>query len=301
MKITVGAGLPAPMAAKWTCSSRAVRGVRRCVIGELRPAARGQWSQELRGARVVLADAAGGVHDEDAVLHVADHELVDLREVRQVDLALLGDLLAGARVTREPRGEARGGEECGAGEARLHEILRPRVEAPRLEGLLQQHRERRHRRVEVREPPARDEAGRGEAHQQDHAQAAAHAAARVHQHHDGDHVDDDARGHLEHEARLAQARRHQQQHRHDRVGGHRGHDRRGRDDAQVEEAVQEHEGARHEDREHYTVGGEDRQRAPRSVVGLDDQPRARRELALGRDEGIGHRAHAGPQRGLSWQ
>jgi hypothetical protein len=83
------------------------------------------------------------VHHEDSVLHVADHELVDLGEVGEVDLALLGDLLARARVSRELRREARGREERRAGEPRLHEVLHHRVVAPHLERLLEEHRERR--------------------------------------------------------------------------------------------------------------------------------------------------------------
>jgi hypothetical protein len=85
----------------------------------------GQRAQELRRARVVLADAPVAVDHEDAVLHVADHDLVDLREVGEVDLALLGDLLAGARVARERGGEAGGREERARRDARLQEFLRP--------------------------------------------------------------------------------------------------------------------------------------------------------------------------------
>jgi hypothetical protein len=59
----------------------------------------------------VLADAALAVDHEDAVLHVADHELVDLREVGEVDLARLGDLLAGARIAGEREARPAVGEE----------------------------------------------------------------------------------------------------------------------------------------------------------------------------------------------
>jgi hypothetical protein len=175
-----------------------------------RPAALRQHAEELRRARVVLADAPVAVDHEDAVLHVADHDLVDLRQVGEVDSALRRDLLAGARVARERGGEARGGEEGTRGNPGLHELLRDRVVLPELEGLLEQHRERGGGGVEVGEAAARDEARRGERDQQHHAEPRAHAAARVHQHHDRDHVEEDAAGHLQREAGLAQPRRDEQ-------------------------------------------------------------------------------------------
>ncbi len=271
------------------------------ILLQRRPPPHRHRSEELGGARIGLADAALPVDHEHAVLHVADDELVDLRQVGEVDLALLGDLLAGSRVACERRSESRGGEERRRRDARLHEVLQARVEAPHLEGLLEQHRERGDGGMEESEPATRDETGRGERHQQDHAQARAHAAARVHQHHDRDDVDDDARGHLQHQVGLAQPRRHEQHQRGDRIGHQRRRDRAGIHAAEVEEAVKEDEGEADEGGQHHAVEAEDRERAPRRGVRLGDQLHAPARGGGDRDR-VGGGAHAGPvQRGLSLQ
>ena len=259
----------------------------------------GRVLRERRLARE-LADAALRVDHEDAVLHVANDELVDLREVVEVEAAFLGDLGAGARVARERRGERGGREERGAGDSRLHEVVRHRVQAPHLECLLEKHRERRDRRVEEREPAAGDERGRRERHEQQHGKAALHAAARVHEHDDRDHVDADPRRHLQRDAGLVQPRRGEQHQRDDRVDDERRHHRARGDDAEVEDAVEEREGDADEGREDHAIDAEDRERVPRGGVGLGERPRARRLRRIGHQHLFGGGAHFVPtQRGLS--
>ena len=57
--------------------------------------------EDFHGAAVDLADHAALVHHQHAVLHVLDHELVDLRHVGEIDFALRRELLARLRVARE--------------------------------------------------------------------------------------------------------------------------------------------------------------------------------------------------------
>jgi len=138
-----------------------LRGEGRRVLRQRHLAACRQRPEEALGARVELADNATPVHHQHAILHVADHELVHLLQVGEVDLPLRREPLArhgvlGERV-REPRDrEIRAGQQPG-----LNVLGVGGFELERLVGMLEQHADAGERGEEEREPPAADQARAG--------------------------------------------------------------------------------------------------------------------------------------------
>ncbi len=78
--------------------------------------------QQLRGRFVDEADVVALVDDEDAFAQVLHDELVQLVEVREVDLALLGQRLAIPQSCCERDGEQRDGEQAGTGQSGDQEV-----------------------------------------------------------------------------------------------------------------------------------------------------------------------------------
>ena len=64
------------------------------------------------GLRVAIANDADFVDDEHAIIHVANDQLIDLLEIREIDPALHGELFTGAVEVAEQHPET-GDDEIG--------------------------------------------------------------------------------------------------------------------------------------------------------------------------------------------
>ena len=217
----VGAGVEQPQS-DVAAAQRDIRAQRRAaVLGPAAPAGREFRQQRLDvladqalgvqqqlRLRVVLHDAAVAVEHEDAIVHVALHELVDAHLRGELAAALGGKALVRRDAAREParhtaRGKGAHGEHPG-----LYEARDRRVMAEHPVGLLEEKRDRGKRRVEEAQAPRRHDRRADERHDEHHAQAASHAAARVHEKRNGEHVDAGVHRelHVEVAAHLAQHR-----------------------------------------------------------------------------------------------
>ena len=130
---------------------------------------------------VMLADHAAFIDDDKTVLHVANDELVDLRQVGQIDAARFGNLLGTARIFGEREAQARNREVAAGQQTALEKIGARGLRAQELPGLLKQDRQCRQRGVKKRQPSARHQSGRSQTDEQQQSNAAFHATGSMHQ------------------------------------------------------------------------------------------------------------------------
>ena len=132
----------------------------------------------------MLDDAAVAVEHHDAVVHVLDHELIDASLGGEAAAALASERLVRRHALREPARHADGGEAADGEQARLQEVGRRRIVRQHPVTLLEQQRDRGERGVQPGEAPRRHDGRAGQRDHEHHAQAAADAPARVHEHRD---------------------------------------------------------------------------------------------------------------------
>src|SRR5450631_1387167 len=96
---------------------------RRAELGQAHAAAHAaEAAEQASYLRVMAADHAVEVDDQDAVLHVLDDQAVDLLEIGDVDAALRGQVLAGLGIATERERDADGGEIAEADESCLQDL-----------------------------------------------------------------------------------------------------------------------------------------------------------------------------------
>ena len=145
---------------------------------------------------VVLPDHAALIDDDKTVLHVADDELVDLRQIGQVHTARFGDLFGTARVLGKCKTQTGNDKIAARKQSTLEKIRCGRLGVQKLPGLLEQDRQRRHRRVKKCMAPSRHQTGRCETNKQQQTNTAFHTPRGVHQHRHRDYIEDNLPGEM---------------------------------------------------------------------------------------------------------
>jgi hypothetical protein len=160
---------------------------RRRAVAQRHHAAATHAADHAFGRGVDLAHDARAVDHDHAVLHVLDHQLVDLRHVGKVDLALSRQPLAGHRADRQGMRKP-GGREIGNREQPGLRILGAAFgKTQHFVGVLEQHRNGRDGGKKKGQLAAGHQPCGGQRRQQQQAEAAGQSAAGVHQqHHESD-------------------------------------------------------------------------------------------------------------------
>jgi hypothetical protein len=118
------------------------------------------------------------------VLHIGENELVHALLGAQRTAALTGERFVCDHELRQPAGHSGSGEVPNREQPGLQEVAGRRIEHQHPVALFDQHGDGGERSVKVGEPSWRDERGPGQRDQQHYAQAAFHAAARIHEERD---------------------------------------------------------------------------------------------------------------------
>ena len=141
---------------------------RRAELGQAHAAAHAaEAAEQSRHLRVVAAHDAVQVDDQHAVLHVLDDQPVDLLEVRDVDAALRGEVLARLGVAAQRERDPDGREVAEADQSRLEHLRVGTIRAleQRQPSSAEQH-DARERRMEERDLRAHQPAARRELRKQ---------------------------------------------------------------------------------------------------------------------------------------
>ena len=256
--------LPLRQRRSWSASSGDTRGE-----VELGRSSRG--AELFDGGFVDQANLVVIVHDDDALAQVLDDVLVELDEITQVEAALLGERFGFDEARAQELHDGGDHEDHGAEDAHRRE-LRPRRDALQLRvRLLAEQDERRHRCEQERALRRHQQGQRSDGYDEDAAEAARDAAARVNQERDGHEVGGELQIRLAARARFAPLQQHEK-----RATGHEQADQR----APRQRLVGLADDARRVDEvEHDEQHGADRE--PEEIEKSEDSPSEVRRCRVG--------------------
>ncbi len=225
----------------------------------------------LDGGLVDQANLVVIVHDDDAFAQVLNDVLIELDEVAQVEAALLGERFGFDEACAQELHHGRDHEDYGAEDAHRRELGSGRDALQLRVGLLAEQDERRHRREQERALRRQQQGQRSDGYDEDAAEAARDAAARVNQERDRDEVGGELQIRLAVRARCAPLQQHEK-----RATGHEQADQR----APRQRLVGLADDARRVDEvEHDEQHGADRE--PEEIEKSEDSPSEVRRCRIG--------------------
>ena len=153
---------------------------RRAEFGQAHAAAHApEAAQKPRHLGVVPAHDAVEIDHEHAILHVLNDEPVDLLEVRHVDAALGGQVLAGLRVAPERERDADGGKVAEPDEPGLEQLRAGNHTLEQAPGVEREQHRARQRGVKKRHLRAHQPAAGSELRKEQYRKRAAGGPARI--------------------------------------------------------------------------------------------------------------------------